>query len=239
MREKEHKWIFPDGFHFDTGASSGLYEMHSTDGRAFTRTDDKKYRIAYFKYLTDRGKVNLSEGAQTWCVPYLDVGSVNGFGDWLEEGFHYDLVPLWYLVFHECVQGMWHEGQTYQASDFRKKFLCDISWGCPPTISPMLNTYRYNARDAQSTLIPFSHNILRPEDKEYREQIRESVAVYLFARKVAGAEMTDHGFLDEERQVARSEFSTGHAAYINLGETEYRLPDGRLLKGESYLIDEQ
>jgi len=239
MRETEREWIFPDAFHFDTGASSGLYEMFSTDGRVFTRTDDKMYRTEYFKYLTGRGKVNLSEGAQTWCVPYLDVGSVNGLGAWLEEGFHYDLVPLWHLVFHECVQGMWHEGATYQAGDFEKKFLCDISWGCPPTISPLLSTYSYNARDAKSALVPFSHNILRPEDSAYKEQIRRSVEVYRFARKVAGAEMTGHSFLDDERLVARSEFAGGYVAYVNFGEREFSLPDGRRLGGRSYLIDER
>ncbi|MEA2063396.1 MAG: hypothetical protein U9P14_06850 [Gemmatimonadota bacterium] len=238
LKKEEHEWISLDGFHFDTGASSGLYEMFSTDGRVFTRSDDKKHRIGYFKYFTDRGKVNLSEGAQTWCVPYLDVGSVNGFGDWLEEGFHYDLVPLWHLVFHECVQGMWWEGKSYQASHFRKRFLCDISWGCPPTISPIFKSVRYNARDADSELVPFGWNFLRPDGKEYKEQIRESVAVYHFARKVAGAEMTDHAFLDNERQVTRSEFSTGHVAYVNFGGDPFKLPDGRTVEGESYLIDE-
>ena len=238
LKKEQREWIFLDGFHFDTGASSGLYEMFSTDGRVFTRSDDKKYRIGYFKYFTDRGKVNLSEGAQTWCVPYLDVGSVNGFGDWLEEGFHYDLVPLWYLVFHECVQGMWWEGKSYQASDFRKKFLCDISWGCPPTICPIYNTVRYNSRDAGSELIRFGHSFLRPDGAEYKEQIRESVAVYRFARQVAGAEMTDHCFLDNQRRVSRSEFSTDHVAYVNFGGDAFRLSDGRTIEGESYIIDE-
>jgi len=100
LQKEEQDWIFLDGFHFDTGASSGLFESFSTVGRVFTRTEDKKYRIAYFKYFTDKGKVNLSEGAQTWCVPYLDVGSVHGMGEWIDEGLHYELVPLWHLVFH-------------------------------------------------------------------------------------------------------------------------------------------
>ncbi|MEA2064571.1 MAG: hypothetical protein U9P14_12780 [Gemmatimonadota bacterium] len=237
LKKEEHEWLFLDGFHFDTGASSGLYEMFSTDGRVFTRSDDKEYRIGYFKYFTDRGKVNLSEGAQTWCVPYLDVGSVNGFGSWLEEGFDYDLVPLWYLVFHECVQGMWWEGNNYQRSHFRKKFLCDISWGCPPCISPILGLYRYNAHEAGGKPERFGHNFLRPDGEEYKEQIRESVQVYRFARQVAGAEMTDHAFLDNERQVTRSEFSTGHVAYVNFGGDPFMLPDGRRIEAENYIID--
>lgn len=238
LQKEEREWMFLDGFHFDTGASSGLYEMFSGNGRVFTRTDDKNYRIGYFKYFTDHGRITLSEGAQTWCVPYLDMGSVNGFGDWIEQGFSYELVPLWYLVFHECVQGMWHEGQTYQAGDFDKKFLCDLAWGCPPTISPMLKTFRYNSRSADSELVPFGHNFLRADGREQKEQIRRSVEVYKFARKVAGAEMTGHRFLDKNLGVTRSEFSTGHVVYVNFTGEVFRLPDGRTVESTSYLIDE-
>lgn len=237
LQKEELDWMFLDGFHFDTGASSGLYEMFSQDGRIFTRTDDRNFRTAYFKYFTDRGKVNLSEGAQTWCVPYLDVGSVQGFGEWIEPELEYDLVPLWHLVFHECLQGAWHEGQTYQAGDFRKKFLCDMSWGSPPTIAPILCLYRYNSREAGGRPTPFSHNFLRPDGKEYKEEIRQSVEVYRLARAVAGEEMTDHRFLDKERRVARSEFSNGKVVYVNFGKEEYTLPDGRKLKEEGWIVD--
>ncbi len=238
MRQEEQSWISLDGFHFDTGASSGLYEMFTTDGKAFTRGDDRRTRTEYFKYTTDRGKINLSEGAQSWCVPYLDVGSVHGFGEWLEPGFEYDLLPLWHLVFHDCVQGAWHEGKTYQDGQFRKKFLYDMSWGTPPTIGPLLKTFSYNARNPESEMVPLVHSILRPEDSRYKEQIRESVQVYRFARAVAGERMTDHRFLDgANRRVARSEFSNGKVVHVNFGKEAFTLPDGRKLDGEGWLVD--
>ncbi len=237
LQKEEQDWIFLDGFHFDTGASTGLFESFSPDGRVFTRTDDKQYRIAYFKYFTDRGKVNISEGAQTWTVPYLDVGSVHGMGSWIDRGFEYELVPLWHLVFHECLQGAWHEGQTYQAGDYRKKFLYDIAWGCPPTIAPIMCLYRYNSREAGGAPEPYGHNFLRQDGKQFREQIRESVQVYRLAREVAGAEMTDHAFLDSGCRVTRSEFSTGHVVYVNFAQSAYTLPDGREIEGEGYLVD--
>jgi hypothetical protein len=237
LKKEEQDWIFLDGFHFDTGASTGLFESFSTDRRAFTRTDDRQFRTAYFKYFTDRGKINISEGAQTWTVPYLDVGSVHGTGDWIEEGLQYKLVPLWHLVFHECLQGAWHEGQTYQAGNFREKFLCDMAWGCPPTIAPIMCLYRYNSREAGGSPAPYGHNFLRPDGKQYKKQIRESVNVYRLAREVAGAEMTDHAFLDNDRHVTRSRFSTGHVVYVNLGEKAYLLPDDRRIEGKNYLVD--
>lgn len=237
LQREEQDWMFLDGFHFDTGASTGLFESFSIDGRVYTRTEDKNSRIAYFKYFTDRGKVNISEGAQAWTVPNLDVGSVQGMGSWIEEGLEYELVPLWHLVYHECLQGAWHEGQTYQAGDYRKKFLCDISWGSPPTIAPVMCLYRYNSRESGGSPEPYGHNFLRPDGKLHKQRIRESVAVYQFAREVAGAEMTGHSFLDEGRKVARSEFSTGHVVYVNFNSSAYTLPDGRTIDGEDYIID--
>ena len=237
LQKEEQDWIFLDGFHFDTGASTGLFESFSTDGRAFTRTDDRLFRTAYFKYFTDRGKINISEGAQAWTVPYLDVGSVHGTGSWIEEGLKYKLVPLWHLVFHDCLQGAWHEGQTYQAGDFREKFLCDMAWGTPPTIAPILCLYRYNSREAGGSPEPFGHNFLRPDGRQYKKQIRESLNVYRLAREVAGAEMTDHAFLDNDRLVTRSRFSAGHVVYVNFGEKAYLLPDNRRIEGRNYLVD--
>jgi Family of unknown function (DUF5696) len=237
LQLEEQDWVFLDGFHFDTGASTGLFESFSIDGRVYTRTDDKQSRIAYFKYFTDKGKVNISEGAQTWTVPYLDVGSVQGMGSWIEEGLEYELVPLWHLVFHECLQGAWHEGQTYQAGDYRKKFLYDIAWGSPPTIAPIMCLYRYNSREAGGRPEPYGHNFLRPDGKLYKQQIRESVEVYKLAREVAGSEMTSHAFLDMERKIVRSEFSTGHVVYVNFNSSTYTLPDGREIEGENYLVD--
>lgn len=105
------------------------------------------------------------------------------------------------------------------------------------TIAPVMCLYRYNSREAGGSPTPYGHNILRPDGKKYKEQIRESVNVYRLAREVAGAEMTEHAFLDHGRRVTRSRFSAGHVVYVNFEEQPYTLSDGRQIGGENYLVD--
>ncbi|NLF99342.1 MAG: hypothetical protein GX565_04245 [Lentisphaerae bacterium] len=119
-------------------------------------------------------------------------------------------LPLFELVFHECVVSYWYWG------DYNNKL--PALWG---------------KRDLFNALygVPPMYVVTPGNWQEFRERVFASYRIAEPASKLtAQAEMTDHRILTADRTVQQTVFANGVRVTVNLGATDYTLPDGFLLK---------
>ncbi len=126
-------------------------------------------------------------------------------------------VPLWELVFHDCVISTWYWGD---ASDFlldaapevtAKKDAFNILYGTIPILWVNKEGAWQKSRDT----------FLRT----YRNTCK-------LHEVIAGMEMLSHEFVTPDRAVQRTRFSDGTEAIVNFGET----PFSAELAGKKYLL---
>ncbi|NUQ64956.1 MAG: hypothetical protein HUU20_21035 [Pirellulales bacterium] len=130
---------------------------------------------------------------------------------------HASRLPLWELVFHDCVVSTWYWGD---ASDFLlaaapeitpKKDACNILYGTIPLLWASREGSWHTARDV----------FLRT----YRNTCK-------LHEVIAGAELLSHEWLTEDRAVQRTRFSDGTEATVNFGAQ----PHAVTVAGNSYLL---
>ncbi len=132
-----------------------------------------------------------------------------------QVGHKYRL-PLWELVYHDCVVAQWYWGDYNNKLPalWDKRDLFNILYGTPP-------------------MFMFTRQVWN-QNKERFVQSYEDVCKV--ARAVGYAEMTSHRFLTPDRNVQQTSFANGTTITVNFGSESYRLPDGEKLKAMSYNI---
>jgi len=88
-----------------------------------------------------------------------------------------------------------------------KRDLFNILYGTPP-------------------MFMFNRQIWQQNKERFAQSYKDVCPV---ARAVGYAEMTDHRFLTEDRNVQQTKFSNGVTVTVNFGGKTYRLGDGREL----------
>jgi hypothetical protein len=137
--------------------------------------------------------------------PQEIVRKAPGFVEKYQTGEQYR-IPLWELVFHECIVSHWYWG------DFNNKV-------------PELWTRRdlLNALYGTAPLYAF-------DEKNFDSFKHRAAASYLrvgtAARMTAHAEMLTHRYLTNDRKVQMTEFSNGVQVIANFGSTVYIDDDG-------------
>ena len=123
-------------------------------------------------------------------------------------GHRYRL-PLWELVFHECVVAQWYWGDYNNKLPalWDKRDLFNVLYATPP-------------------MFMFNRELWQQERERFVRSYRTTCPV---ARAVACAEMTDHRFLDATRDVQQTVFANGVTVTVNFGGQPHRLPDGTAL----------
>lgn len=142
------------------------------------------------------------------------------FDDYAKWGVGHEVrVPLWELVFHDCVVSTWYWGDS---SDFllaaapevtAKKDAFNVLYGTIPLLWAGKEGSWDSAREV----------FLRT----YRNTCKSHEAV-------AGAEMTHHEFVTPDRAVQRTRFSDGTEAVVNFGPKPYSAQLG----GKTYVLPE-
>ncbi|OPZ11025.1 MAG: hypothetical protein BWZ10_02255 [candidate division BRC1 bacterium ADurb.BinA364] len=217
-----------------------LFECYDP-AHPLTRSQDKALRIATLESLKDRGFVLSAEGGCDWQVPYLDTaydplglnrsdGRKISVATWgikypvdpqvgpLYDEYYFGAarrVPLFDLVYHDCIIGTLHDGDSFNmyyksreddAKYWRLKELFSILHGQAPNFYLTVDAYFL----------------------EQRERIKQTIdALCPWHEKVALDEMIDHVWLTPDRMVQQTRFASGWAAIVNFDrEKSYAGPNG-------------
>ena len=222
----------------DTTTASPWRECYHPD-HPMTRSDSRHWKMELLRYMSETMKlVTGSETGHDAAVPYVhyfegmlslgpyrvpDAGRNMGkIWDEVPErvakfqvGHKYRL-PLWELVYHDCVVAQWYWGDYNNKLPalWLKRDLFNILYGTAPMF--MFNRQvwdRYQDRFVQS----------------YKD-------VCPVVRAVGYAEMTDHRFLTRDRDVQQTTFANGITITVNFGDKPYDQPDGKKIEPMSYHV---
>lgn len=220
----------------DVTTATGLKEcfspLHPCD-----RKQDQANREALCAYVGDElGLVAGGEHGRYYDVRFLDYheGMMGGGCYSWPAGYLHDIksreeiderylkygidpayrVPMFELVFHDCVVDYWYWGAT---NDYLHRFAPEITdrktamnvlYGTPPMMWVNAHGLRWS----------------EPEERQLM------IAIYQQTCKlhevIADQEMVSHEFLTPDRQVQRSTFADGTVCTVNFGASAYKVTAG-------------
>jgi len=227
------------GRFIDTATATHWNECYSPN-HPVTRSESRNYRTSLLQYVSrDMGLVTGSETGHDAAVPYVDyfegmlslvpyrVDTGNLFRIWTDPvpeevtrfqvGHQYRL-PLWELVYHDCVVSTWWWGDYNNKipAIWDKRDLFNILYGSPPMFLITSDFWESN--------------------KQRFAQTYQNVCTVV--RAVGYEEMTDHQFLTADRAVQQTRFANGARITVNFGASPYSLPGGTTVPPMGYHIDE-
>jgi hypothetical protein len=219
----------------DTTTASPWRECYSPE-HPMTRSDSRHCKMELLRYMSEDMKlVTGSETGHDAAVPFVhyfegmlslgpyrvpDSGrDMSRIWDEVPErvakfqvGHKYRL-PLWELVYHDCVIAQWYWGDYNNKlpAIWSKRDLFNILYGTPP-------------------MFMFNRQYWSQNKDRFARSYKDICAV---ARAVGYAEMADHRFLTADRDVQQTRFSNGVTVTVNFGDKPYSLPDGKQVEATS------
>jgi len=212
----------------DTTTASPWRECYHP-AHPMTRSESRHWKMQLLRYMSqEMCLVTGSETGHDAAVPFvhyfegmLSLGPyrVPDAGRQIQKIWHevpervakYQLghqyrLPLWELVYHDCVVSQWYWGDYNNKlpSLWDKRDLFNILYGTPP-------------------MFMFNRKLWEENRDRFVRSYRTTCPV---ARAVGYAEMTDHRFLTADRSVQQTAFAGGVTVTVNFGTAAHRLPDG-------------
>ena len=215
----------------DTTTASPWRECYHPD-HPLTRSESREWKMELLRLVSE--EMQLVTGTETGhdaAVPYvhyfegmLSLGPyrVPDAGRRMQQiweevpervarfqmGHRYRL-PLWELVYHDCVVAHWYWGDYNNKLPalWDKRDLFNILYGTAP-------------------MFMFDRELWVRNQERFVQSYRDVCPV---ARAVGYAEMTDHRFLTADRGAQQTAFANGIAITVNFSDQEYRLPDGTVV----------
>jgi len=125
-----------------------------------------------------------------------------------QVGAEYRL-PLWELVYHDCVVSTWYWGDYNNKlpAIWDKRDLFNALYGTPP-------------------MFMFDRKEWERDHERFAQSYRATCPV---ARATFYSEMTDHRFLSADRMVQQTRFANGTIITVNFSEQPFKLSDGRMV----------
>jgi hypothetical protein len=220
----------------DTTTASPWRECYHPD-HPMTRSDSRGWKTELLRVICEDMKlVTGSETGHDAAVPYVhyfegmlslgpyripDAGrNMREIWDEVPErvakfqvGHKYRL-PLWELVYHDCVVAQWYWGDYNNKlpAIWAKRDLFNILYGTPP-------------------MFMFNRQVWSQNKDRFAQSYKDICPV---ARAVGYSEMTDHRFLTPDRNVQQTSFANGTTITVNFGSESYSLPNGEKLKPMGY-----
>jgi hypothetical protein len=216
------------GRFIDTTTASPWRECYSPD-HPMTRSESRKFKMDLLGLVS--GKFKLVTGSETGhdaAVPYvhffegmLSLGPyrVHDSGRNMQQivdevpdqiskfqlGHAYRL-PLWELVYHDCVVAQWYWGDYNNKlpAVWDKRDLFNALYGTPP-------------------MFMFNRALWAKNKDRFVQSYKATCPV---VRAVGYAEMTDHKFLTPDRAVQQTAFANGVTVTVNFGAAIFKMPDG-------------
>jgi hypothetical protein len=222
----------------DTTTASPWRECYDP-AHLMTRSDSRHWKMELLRYMSqDMHLVTGSETGHDAAVPFvhyfegmLSLGPyrVPDAGRQMQRiweevpervakyqlGHQYRL-PLWELVYHDCVVAQWYWGDYNNKlpSLWTKRDLFNALYGTPP-------------------MFMFSRSFWEQNKDRFAQSYKNTCTV---ARAVGYAEMTDHRFLTPDRAVQQTSFANGVVVTVNFGDKPFRLADGSELAPMSHVV---
>lgn len=216
----------------DTTTASPWRECYSAE-HPVTRSESRHYKMELLRLVCEETKlVTGCETGHDAAVPYvhyfegmLSLGPYRvpdagrNMQQILEEvpervakfqvGHQYRL-PLWELVYHNCVVAQWYWGDYNNKlpAIWDKRDLFNVLYGTPP-------------------MFMFNRDLWQKNRERFVQSYKNICPV---VRAVGYAEMTDHRFLTKDRNVQQTVFANGVTITVNFGSAPYRLADGTEVK---------
>lgn len=215
----------------DTTTASPWRECYSPD-HPLTRSESRRFKMDLLAVVSR--KFNLVCGCETGhdaAVPYvhyfegmLSLGPyrVPDSGRRMQEiwdevpenvakfqlGHAYRL-PLWELVYHDCVVAQWYWGDYNNKlpSLWDKRDLFNALYGTPP-------------------MFMFNRSLWAKQKDRFVASYKATCPV---ARATGYSEMTDHRFLTPDRGVQQTVFANGVTVTANFSDAAFKLPDGTVV----------
>jgi hypothetical protein len=222
----------------DTTTASPWRECYHPD-HPMTRSESRHWKMELLRFMSEDMKlVTGSETGHDAAVPYVhyfegmlslgpyripDAGrNMRKIWDEVPErvakfqvGHKYRL-PLWELVYHDCVVAQWYWGDYNNKLPalWDKRDLFNVLYGTPP-------------------MFMFTKQVWNQNKDRFVRSYKDVCAV---ARRVGYAEMTDHRFLTPDRDVQQTSFSNGTTVTVNFSSETYSQPDGERIGPMSYHV---
>jgi hypothetical protein len=197
-----------------------------------TRTESRRFKMDLLRYVSaDCGLVCGSETGHDAAVPFVhyfegmlslgpyrvpDAGrdmlrawpEVPELVAQFQTGHRYRL-PLWELVYHDCVVAQWYWGDYNNKLPalWNRRDLWNALYGTPP-------------------MFMFNRRILEANRERFVRSYQTATPV---ARATGYAEMLDHAWLTPDHAVQAARFANGVTVTVNFGDSPRRLADGTVL----------
>lgn len=205
-----------------------------------TRTESKHYKMELLRYVSEgRGLVCGCETGHDAAVPYVhyfegmlslgpyrvpDSGrDMKRIWDEVPEQVakfqtgHVYRIPLWELVYHECVMAQWYWG------DYNNKL-------------PKL----WERRDLWNTLYgttPMFMFSRKSFDADKDRFVKSYKTIAPVALATGYSEMLSHEWLTPDHALQRTRFANGVVVTANFGDAQFKLPDGTMLAPMGIQVD--
>lgn len=215
----------------DTTTASPWRECYS-EAHPLTRTESRHWKMELLRVISDElGLVTGSETGHEAAVPYvhyfegmLSLGPyrVPDAGRRMLEPWdevpervakfqtgHYYRLPLWELVYHDCVVAQWYWGDYNNKLPklWDRRDLINTLYGTPPM-------FMFNSAIWQKNRDRFV--------KSYK-------TIAPVVRATGYREMLSHQWLTDDHAVQQTRFAGNVVVTINLGNKAYTMPDGEML----------
>ena len=130
---------------------------------------------------------------------------------------HYYRLPLWELVYHDCVVAQWYWGDYNNKlpAVWDRRDLWNALYGTPP-------------------MFMFDAELWRANRDRFVASYRTATPV---ARATGYAEMLSHRWLTDDHAVQQTRFANGVTVTVNFGDKSYAPPDGRPIAPLGYRLE--
>ncbi len=238
----------PNAYFIDTTYAAPLYESFDPQN-PLTRIEDMRYKKELSRYAAQTFGVHGSETGFAFGVPesHYFEGILSGAP--IVKDFPHPAaqdIPLFPLIFHDCIAMYTHQGDRAGINDARK-ILKHLVLGEMPLYD--IAPHQYWKQDMTEPDLTKAENCFARfnqgwgEGKHPTDRFIKNTYEFLspFAEGVAALPMTEHRYLNDDRSVERSKFGQHWQVIVNYGPEDYRYgetmlpPMGFVAVGPDYL----
>ena len=224
----------------DTTTAAPWHECYDPN-HPMTRSDSRRWKMELLRYVSeDARQVTGCETGHDAAVPFLhyfegmlslgpyrvpDAGrrmsqiwtNVPDAVAKFQVGHRYRL-PLWELVYHDCVVAQWYWGDYNNKLPalWTQRDLFNVLYGTPP-------------------MFMFDRQLWEQNKARF---VQSYERICPFVRKAGYSEMLDHRFLRPDRSVQQTVFANHMVVTVNFGESPFRLSDQIMVPALSSVVNE-